>query len=78
MYIGSIRNVMVRVLTSSAVDREPWSGQTIDCKIGICCFCAKNAALKSKDWLDGNQDNESEWSNMYICGLTVISVSVLV
>ena len=31
---------MVNVLTSSAVDRgfKPWSGETIDYKIGICCF----------------------------------------
>jgi hypothetical protein len=30
------------VLTSSAVDRgfEPWSGQTNDYEIGICCFSA--------------------------------------
>jgi hypothetical protein len=36
---------MVSMLTSSssAVDRgfEPWSGQTKDYKIGICCFSAK-------------------------------------
>ena len=31
---------MVNVLTSSAVDRgfKPRSGETIDYKIGICCF----------------------------------------
>ena len=44
---------MVSVLASSAVDCgfEPRSGQTrLNC---ICCFSAKNAALrrKSKDWL---------------------------
>jgi hypothetical protein len=47
--------VMVGELASSAVDRgfEPRSGQTKDYEIGICCFFAKNAALrrKSKDWL---------------------------
>jgi hypothetical protein len=34
---------MVSVLASSAVDHgfEPQSGQTKDCKIGICCFSAK-------------------------------------
>ena len=34
---------MVSVLASSAVDRrfEPWSGQTKDSKIGICCFSVK-------------------------------------
>jgi hypothetical protein len=46
------------MLASSAVDRgfEPRSGQTEDCKIGICYFSAKFAALrrKSKDlsWQD--------------------------
>jgi hypothetical protein len=33
-----------------------------DYKIGICCFSAKNAALRSKnkDWLARNQNNVSE------------------
>jgi hypothetical protein len=70
--IYSIGGVMVSVLTLSAVDRgfEPWSGQTKDYKIGICCYLAKHAALrrKSKDWLAQNQDNVSEWG-------TVVSVS---
>ena len=41
---------MVRVFTSSAVDRvfEPRSGQRKDYKIGICCFSAKQAALRRK------------------------------
>jgi len=47
---------MVSVLAYSAVDRggEPRSGQTKDYKIGICCFSANHAALrsKSKDWLE--------------------------
>ena len=64
---------MVSVLTSSAVNRgfEPWSGQTKNYKIGICCFSAKHLALrkKSKDWLTRNQDNVSEWANMSIRGL---------
>ena len=70
--IYSIGGVMVSVLALSAVDRgfEPWSGQTKDYKIGICCYPAKHAALrrKSKDWLAQNQDNVSEWG-------TVVSVS---
>jgi hypothetical protein len=70
--IYSIGGVMVSVLALSAVDRgfEPWSGQTKDYKIGICCYPAKHAALrrKSKDWLAQNQDNLSEWG-------TVVSVS---
>ena len=61
---------MVSVLASSVVDSgfEPWSGQTKDYKIDICCFSAKHAALrrKSKDWLAWNQDNVSEWSDMSI------------
>ena len=55
---------MISVFASSAVDRgfEPQSGQTKDCKIGICYFSAKFAALrrKSKDQLTLNQDNVSE------------------
>ena len=51
-----------------AVNRvcEFLSGQTKDYEIGICCFSAKHAGLKkkSKDWLDRNQDNVSEWSDM--------------
>jgi hypothetical protein len=46
------------------VDRgfEPRSGYTKDYIIGMCCFCAKHAALrrKSKDWLARNQNNVSE------------------
>ena len=64
-----IGGVMVNVLASSAVDRgfEPRSGQTKDYKIGICCFSAKHAALrrKSKDWLARNQNNVSEWSDIF-------------
>jgi hypothetical protein len=61
---------MVSVLASSAVYRgfEPRSGKTKDYEIGICCFSAKHAALrsKSKDWLARNQNNVSEWSDMSI------------
>ena len=54
---------MVSVLASSAIDRgfEPWSGQTKDFKIGICCVSAKHAIA---DGLARNQNNVSEWSNM--------------
>jgi hypothetical protein len=66
--VNCIGDVMVSVLASSAVDRglEPWSGQTKDYKIGICCFSTKHAALrrKSKDWFAHNQNNVSEWSDM--------------
>ena len=64
---------MVSVLALSAVDRgfDPRSRQTEDYKIGICCFSAKHAALRSKnkDWLARNQNNVSEWSDMSIRGL---------
>ena len=42
--------------TAMMVYRESHSGQTKDYKIGICCFCAKHAALriKRKDWLTWN------------------------
>jgi hypothetical protein len=63
---------MVTMLPSNSVDRgfEPWSGQTKDYKIGICCFSAKHAVLrrKSKDWLGRNQDNVSEWDYTSILG----------
>ena len=58
---------MVSVLDSSVVDLgfEPWSGQTKDYIIGICCFSAKHTALrrKSKDWLAWNQNNVFKWSD---------------
>jgi hypothetical protein len=64
---------MLSVLASSAVYHglEPRSGQTKDYKIGICCFSAKHAALrsKSKDWLARNQNDVFEWSDMSIRGL---------
>ena len=47
------------------------SDKTIDCKIGICCFTAKHAALSSKNKYcsDRNRDNESWWSDMSTRGL---------
>jgi hypothetical protein len=73
MLVNRIVGVMVSVLASSAVDHGfgPRSCQTKDYKIGICCFSAKQAALrrKSKDWLAQNQNNVSEWSDMSIHGL---------
>ena len=59
---------MVSVLASSAIDcgYELRSCQTKEYKNGICCFSAKNAALrrKSKDWLARNRNNVSEWSDI--------------
>jgi hypothetical protein len=59
---------MVSVLASSAIycGYELRSCQTKEYKIGMCCFSAKNAALrrKSKDWLARNQNNVSKWSDI--------------
>ena len=61
---------MASVLASSAVVRglESRLGQTKDYKIGIWCFSAKHAALrsKSKDRLARNQNNVREWGDMFI------------
>jgi hypothetical protein len=55
---------------SRSVDRgfEPRLGQTKDYTIGICYFSANHATLKrkGKDWLARNQDNVSEWGDMFI------------
>ena len=65
-----IGSVMVSVLAARAVDGgfERRSGQTKDYTIGMCCFSAKHAPLKSKskDWLARNQSNVYECSNTYI------------
>jgi hypothetical protein len=46
-------DVMVSVLASTAIDCgfHPWSGQTKEYKIGMCCFSTKHETLrrKSKD-----------------------------
>ena len=72
-----IDGVKVSMLASSVVDRgfEPWSGQTKDYKIGICCFSARHAALrsKSKDWLAWNKNNVSDWGDMSIHRLVLVS-----
>jgi hypothetical protein len=64
---------MVSMLALSALDRgfESRLEQTKDYEIGICCFSAKDAALrsKSKDWFARNQNNVSEWGDISIHGL---------
>ena len=64
-----IGGIVVSMLASSAVDCgfEPQSCQTKDYKIVFCCFSAKHTALrrKGKDWLAQNQNNVSEWSDIY-------------
>ncbi len=61
------------MLALSAIDCgfELQSGQTKNCKIGICCLSAKHAAVKrkNKDLLAWNQENMSEWSDMSTCRL---------
>ena len=59
-------------------------GQTKDYNIGICCFSAKHAALrsKSKDWLAQNQDNVStlivlSYINIHIVQWKVITLTHL-
>ena len=69
-----IDGVMVSVLASSAQDRgfETRLVQTKDYKIDICCISSKHASLgrKSNDWFGRNQDNVSEWGDMFIRGLS--------
>ena len=71
--LNHVGSVMVSRLASSVVDRglESQSSQTKDYKIGICCFSTKHAAVrrKSKTGLARNQDNVSEWSDMFTRGL---------
>ena len=53
--MNCISDVMISMPASSVVDQgfESQLSQTKDHKIGICCFSAKHAALRSKnkDWL---------------------------
>jgi hypothetical protein len=50
---------------------EPRPDQTKDYTISICCFFAKQAALRSKnkDLLAQKKDNVSDWSDMSTRGL---------
>jgi hypothetical protein len=65
------------VLVLSAVDRgfAPLSDQTKDNIIGVCCFSAKHALLrsKSKEWLDRNRNNVTEWRVVSTRGLFSVS-----
>ena len=62
---------MVRVLDSSVVDRriELRSGQPKHYEIGMRCFSAKHAALRSKNWLARDQNKVFEWADMSARGL---------
>jgi hypothetical protein len=69
----SISGVMVSasILIAKDCGFRPWSPQTKDYKIRICCFSTQDAALwrKSKDRLARNQNNVSKWGDMSIHGL---------
>jgi hypothetical protein len=59
-----VGGVMISVLVSSTVyfGFETWSCQAKDYAMGICCFKAKQAAIRKKDQylLAWNQDNVSK------------------
>jgi hypothetical protein len=59
-----------RVLTFRVVDLSSGCVKP-DNKIGLCCFSAKHAVLrsKSKDWMAWNRNNVSEWNNIFTCRL---------
>jgi hypothetical protein len=66
---------MVRVLPLCVVDRRfrtpvdhLRSGQSNNNKTGVFCFSPNHAAImnKSKNWLDQNQDNASDLSDIAI------------
>ena len=65
---NSIGGVMMSMLASSAVDLgfKPRSGHCKDLA-SICCIAVNHLAFTN--WRAENQDNESEWSDMSICGL---------
>jgi hypothetical protein len=55
---------IINVFSSSAIDRgfEPRSDQTNNYNIGALLLLHKE--IRGKDWLVGNQDIVSEWSDM--------------
>jgi hypothetical protein len=58
-----IDGVLGRMLALSEVGGgfTPWSAQTKDYEIGICCFSIRHAAFsKSNDWLARNRYNVSK------------------
>jgi hypothetical protein len=70
-YDYCIGSVMVKVFASSAVNYgfEPWSGDTKNYQMCICCFSTYHTTLRSKsrDWLPRNQNNMSDWDDMFTC-----------
>ena len=75
-YCNHVGGVMVSMLTSSAIDCgfEPWSGQTKDYKIGICCFSAKHAPLRREQRLVGSELEKCVRVELHVYTRTVVSV----
>lgn len=70
---------MANMLASCAVDHgfDPWSGQTKEYRIVICCFTVKHIVIrnKSKVWMVQNWDTVPEWSFIHTRLWTVDSIS---
>jgi hypothetical protein len=71
VYIDVPRNVntplLIMIDDLNQIRFELLSGQTKEYTLGMCCFSAKHAVLRSKirkDWSACNQDNMSEGRNM--------------
>lgn len=66
-----ICGVLISVLALRAIwpGFEPESGQIKYYGTCICCVFAKQAAFRSKSWLDPIRNNESEWRDMSTHGL---------
>ena len=72
--LNRIGGVMLSVLASSVVYRgfKSRSGQTKNYEISMYCFSAKHAALrnKSEERRARNQNDMSEWSDIFTRGLS--------
>ena len=74
----------VMVVYSPAECGKAWFWDPVRVKpkieIGICCFFAKQAALrsKSKDWLALNQDNVFKWRDKPTCKLLLQWASTII
>jgi hypothetical protein len=70
---------MISMLASSAVDRwfEPRSGQTKDYKIGVCCFSAKQAALRKPTIYRTWGEHANHYATDVVCILLVIRLIII-
>ena len=66
--VGQQRNLGLRVWQIVSLSPGRVRPKTL---IGIRCFYAEHAALRSKNknWLARNQNNVSEWNDVSTCGL---------